>query len=492
MGVDEAAPHESTAPQDEIPPTSKWRRRFRRIAWIVLGCAALWLLMDLVEILRLRSTVRALQARGEPLELTALAPPPVADEDNAAILLADAFAVETAVWRKRWLEHARAFRAGQTTANFPPQQRAHRAFLGGKDSPVDAYWKWQADLQAVLQEHAPTFVVADAALERSECRFDLAYEDGVDLQLPHLSGLRGLARLYTLRAVDRAATGDTEGALADCGAILRLAQTLEGEPILVSHLVRIAIDGMAIDAFEAVVTIAAPPPGVLDAIAHDLADEAEQLDYDLVLRGERAVLYAEMQRLGDPLGAGFPNAEFPNVLRAISVITPWVPRVWQRIVLTATTEHIDAVALPYAQARDRMDAINAGIQYDNSILHLRQQVRRGPPANYMPAIGFAFDSHLRSVATLRMAAIRFQIEADLIRGGTPPTTLDAFDRPLRTDPFANADFRVRREDEALLIYSIGLNTQDDGGVYEQYNRDRSPGIKDDFVMRVPLRGRVLQ
>ena len=80
-----------------------------------------------------------------------------------------------------------------------------------------------------------------AAGERPLCRFDVRYEAHLNAKSPHLFVLMQAARCFTLRAVAYLAEDDRNAAFADAGMIIFLAQSVAGEPTLISHLVRIAI-----------------------------------------------------------------------------------------------------------------------------------------------------------------------------------------------------------------------------------------------------------
>ena len=466
------------------PPAPRARRRTwgRRSLWALLILVGLWVAVDLMEIVRLRLVLRELQARGETLVLTDFAPPPMRPEDNAAPLLMEAGSEVTRVWnglaayateqaRKgggaEWLRHP----IERASIAFYKSLRKRSSAPERAEGPVHVYREHTEELQALLTIMAPALETADRALERPACRFDLVYEDGYRMELPRLAMQRGLARLYGLRAVDRAAAGNAEGAAADCHAILRLAQALEGEPILVSQLVRTAIDGFAIDAMATVADVAPLLPETHERFADALADEAERMDFPRTMRMERAQMYHALRTSG----SGYP--------RSVNWLAPWLTRAWQRIALTTLTEYINALPLPYAQARARMDEVSRGLTEG----HVLTSVRRSVPRQVLPALANALDAHLRGIAKLRTASIGFRVHATLARGEAPPDSLAGIPLPTRTDPFAEADLRLTRTEDAILVYAVGVNGRDDGGVFEKHNRDRSPDIKDDIVFRVPLR-----
>src|SRR5208283_1868387 len=82
-----------------------------------------------------------------------------------------------------------------------------------------------------------------AANQRPYSRYPLNYE-GVfppAILLPHLASLKGCVRVLELRAIAELDSGQSEKALDDIKLMLRLADSIRAEPILISHLVRIAL-----------------------------------------------------------------------------------------------------------------------------------------------------------------------------------------------------------------------------------------------------------
>jgi hypothetical protein len=81
-----------------------------------------------------------------------------------------------------------------------------------------------------------------------QCEWGLNYSDGIYMLLPYLSKSRDLGRLAALRIRQNIELGNTAGAKDDAIAALTLARHVGHEPIMICLLVRIAIEGVVIDA----------------------------------------------------------------------------------------------------------------------------------------------------------------------------------------------------------------------------------------------------
>jgi len=83
------------------------------------------------------------------------------------------------------------------------------------------------------------------------CDWQLDYEAGPMLLLPHLQKARELSRAALLRARLRFAAGETDAAVADVVAVLKMARDSGRSALLISLLVDIAIEKTATDVLAA-------------------------------------------------------------------------------------------------------------------------------------------------------------------------------------------------------------------------------------------------
>ncbi len=79
------------------------------------------------------------------------------------------------------------------------------------------------------------------------CDFELAYENGFELVMPHLSKLRGGARLLRVEARSLLMNGKPADAAERVAAMLRMSRQLKDDGILISSLVGMAIASAGIE-----------------------------------------------------------------------------------------------------------------------------------------------------------------------------------------------------------------------------------------------------
>jgi hypothetical protein len=107
-----------------------------------------------------------------------------------------------------------------------------------------------------------------------KCDWGLDYNDGISMLMPQLSKSRDLARLAALDARRAFENGNWKAGRRDLTSMMVLARHASRDPVMIGLLVRLALEGMAIDTFapyvsqlktshaEAVAMFEAMPPAV--------------------------------------------------------------------------------------------------------------------------------------------------------------------------------------------------------------------------------------
>lgn len=166
-------------------------------------------------------------------------------------------------------------------------------FLGARgpdDVPLPGDpWAEQEEVEAFLESQQMLLAdLHDATGEPEPVYFPVAF-DSFETLLPHVQSTRAAARLLLLEHHAAVHAGQGDRAAQSLRSLFGLAETLRGEPFMISQLVRIAIHGMASGALQRSVE-----QDVLDEEA--LADLLGRLDafddyqtlYRTAIAGERA------------------------------------------------------------------------------------------------------------------------------------------------------------------------------------------------------------
>ncbi len=292
--------------------------------------------------------------------------------------------------------------------------------------------------------------------------------------LPHTQEARSIARMLQFDALTRAASGDLDGALGSARAILAVSRSIGEEPYVISQLVRMAIDSVAVVVVESILARGgAVTDTALAATQAALGDEAAQPLVAYAMRGERAVNYEVMEKLAsgkikvaDLAGPGVklppgldratPDIEGDRALAlhqfnlAVEIARkplPEQPALWDKW-------EADVKAVPAAE-RDR-----------HALVYL-----------LLPAVSPAAQGHMRTRAMLRAAETAVGLERFRRAKGHWPKPGEplapAFKEP-PPDPFTGKPMLWKATPTGLAVYSVSYDRADSGGKLEV--RDvRKPG-----------------
>jgi len=428
---------EPNTPGEAGPRESRLSRFLARrwaVPLVIAGAVAIFTLAcltpDLIARWQLARERDAIRARGEPATLAELAPEMPPDHDNAAVLLVETFKLMDAASASEpadWMD-----------------------FLFEEGHPH------RADAAAAVKLHAKAMAVAREALKRPRCVFDLDYTKGPHLELPHLSELRHLARIFAAEAILNALNGQETKAVDGIHHVLLLVGALDEEPLTCSKHVAVSILGFGVESLNEVEAATDLSDENRDLLVRDL----RRLDFEAAVTQslvyERAFLqdvkpsdlvYTRnwLERRYVEFRAGLSSAERLRVLRLMG-------------------EAIEASRLPPWEARpaatERYGQVGKIMDWD----HL------GAPASSADAWMCWYGPFVRAMAARDAAVIGLSCGLFRSAKGRYPAALDElspeFLDKLPPDPFTGKPFRYQlREDGAsFIVYSVGENLKDDGGV----------------------------
>lgn len=331
------------------------------------------------------------------------------------------------------------------------------------------------------------------------CRFPIEYddEDPPAILLPHLSAIRQCAGVVELRTLAELQNGQTNEALDDIDLMLRLVDANRDEPILISHLVRLAILQGALQPVYEGLANHQWTDGQMTDLDSRLAKFDFVTDYKFAMRGEMDLCengffdfvrhhrgeifnYSSETTLG-------PSCSLPARLIADSIPSGWFYQnelrndrfVEEYDVPIADTNHdiISPASVRRGEAATVIEKLHGGPY------HRLERLTLGRLSG--PAIQFAYGQNAVNLARIAIALERYR----LAHGGFPDL-LDAlvpkFINPLPHDIINGQPLHYRRtSDGQFLLYSVGWNETDDGGVvvFEKGKTGRVDRKQGDWVWR---------
>ena len=216
------------------------RRKILIVAGIVLGLA---ILIPVIRHYQLRfavaSYVAELKAKGEPMELAQVIPPPVPPEQNGAPIFLKAASLLDTNWNV-------------LGSNSPPAMlmvAPGKAMIESAQPDIrtrDGTNSWE-EVEAALAEDSDSLKLLSQINDHPTLDFNLDYKDGLDkIKILHLAPLKRSAQKLSAEAMDDLHRGDTASAGKDISTMLSLVNGASNDRVVISELVRIAIAAIAV------------------------------------------------------------------------------------------------------------------------------------------------------------------------------------------------------------------------------------------------------
>jgi len=416
--------------------------------------------------------VRALRDSGEAVELLDLAPPDVPEEENAAALYEKAWLV--------WKGLPKEMRDGLCRLLEPdeaPDEVELRGFEGQGLSSEEVLEKPRKERQAEEEKElgqarelcgAAGEVVRlfhDAA-KRPRCRFDLDYaEAAYDMPLPHLSQFRDSGDLLCLSARLHARDKRADAACADLHAALKLSGATRNEPLLFARLLEAEVRDKSVACLNEIMNDTEPSNSALSELDLVLAKFDGREDLVLAMRGERcfgiSVVPAaarDPEMLSTAGGEPPPRTVFGKVRRFLFLPSVYCDGIFY---LREAEKSIAYAAKPWHEAKSDYAAMEKTVEAQISLSGKAPSFML--PVTLKAALAYDVCKARGHTARLGIALRRYRM-----KHGEYPDKLDAltpaFIDTLPVDPFSGKDYVYRRAGKGFIVYSIGGNGVDDGGV----------------------------
>lgn len=327
-----------------------------------------------------------------------------------------------------------------------PEEGATRRFLA----------RWNG-----LGNRVQRLALAQLADGAKPVRFPLEF-DSINTLLTNTQHMRQLARLLYARGMVAVFDRESTNARQNIAALIGCSKVLEGEPILVSQLVSIALDGMAMDVLKSALEYDVLESDDL-AILLELVLERKDISkgWELAMNGERAMM--------------LPIFDNPTMVTPQS--TPAIPfRSRDALnyldvsdsVLAVATEDLDEFRTELAKIEANLQLLVSGgwIQRMDSIV----------TGMLAPAIAPAGDAYVRNAMQHRIAVLGIGIRLFEEREGSFPDSLQILEEHRFGDyvieetqlmPPGKKPFGYLVDSEGALLWGFDLQ-------HEQSTPDQPP------------------
>jgi hypothetical protein len=234
------------------------KKSIKSIVWVLTFIVTLIVLFHVEENWRgaraWRKTTAELQAKGYPLTLSEIIPPPVADDDNiaAAPVFAELFIADGEENLDVRLRQAKRIKTTSKMLSYLLKGELGDLRFYYEANPKFSMTEREAAQKILAEldrEWLPLLAEVHVALRRPQCRWPLAYKRGFGASLPQITVSLDAVKTLQLRAACYLATNETSKAAADIADAFKLAQAVESHPFIVDCLTAITERILALAAF---------------------------------------------------------------------------------------------------------------------------------------------------------------------------------------------------------------------------------------------------
>lgn len=397
--------------------------------------------------------IEAIRQAGQPVTLAELdaSYPRVPDAQNAALVYTNAFALM--MFTDSGDTNARQI------ANIELPPRGHK--LAGED---------KSELASMMASNAPALRLIDSAQHLTASRYPIDLNQGSLTLLPHLAQLKGAVRLLLANAILQTADGEYEQAVQSLLSAMRLAGSLNFEPLIISELVRIACWAMIAAHLENILNGTTLNEAQLARLQAAMVDAEQPAAGARALAGERASALAifDEPRFRTLLLTDWADTNPPMTarLKAGTIVTLLqVAGLFQQdrgYLLDAFATNIAAVSLNHPE---RFQAGQRGAALFNAVpnrFHLFSRM-------LLPALAAFHRREAEHATRVRVVETALAIERyRLTHANALPATLadlvPAYLKTVPTDPGDGQPLRFKQPDQGYVVYGIGADKTDDGGL----------------------------
>lgn len=320
-----------------------------------------------------------------------------------------------------------------------------------------------------LKRFDPALDAAFRASRKTGLDFARDWDLGPSLEMPEFGEVKGLIHGLCLRARLSAASGNAGDCIEQLRAARDLSELIGTEPTLISMLVGLAGRRITYDAVRRCASEFARNPKALESLRLMLGKEGTEPNFHYALRGEAYMglttcrnleLYRESGE-GDIIGSSVDSARSSDLQRtglpedtAARAFIARHMRMWSETgeAMKRHPNDADAVA-------SEMDRIARKYEGDWSLSSGLDIVLYPLFSEATDAIRVCRADRVVTDALLSALIVR-------ARTGNLPTGIGQLPNA-KLDPFSKKPLLLKTDGQAIRIYSVGRNRQDDGGIEQR-------------------------
>lgn len=394
-----------------------------------------------------------LRAAGARLTFAEVAPPPVPDAENAALLYDRAYA------RLPRLERFDPSDPSSSLCLAEPDSQILSDFLSSnreKRRGVSLL-----DLRRALTGTEDALALVHQATRMPRCRFPVDWEAGGMAIFPHFPRLRAFSRLLAANAVVAATEGRSAEAVADLEAMIGMAGHIGAEPHLIGQFVQYHCLHAFGVSLQRVLSNGPLEGNASYRLEEALASVDLYTPFEVAMRAEVAVgRWAPTEARRNP-GLFICNLGSDDEVEPEYRFLKATLRLSEPLLRHDEALYLHYMSTKIARSQDRRPALESEIRAKDS-----NEPEISIIGMFLYRLDGSMDIQKRDEAATRIALARCALAKDachrmIVECYNPLTSELAKPRP--DDPYTGRPFQYRMHGQGYRIYSVGPNGRDDGG-----------------------------
>lgn len=325
---------------------------------------------------------------------------------------------------------------------------------------------------------------------------EIMKDSALHILLPHIQPMRNAARILTADTRWAIEQGDSERVVANLETILGIGRQASDSNNLVGSLVGFAVGGIGVNLLEEVLT---EHPEFLneEQLARlQTAFNNENITDWMNIGGERAFIHDTIQRVytDDGDGGGRITATGVKVMNFVTnnyISKSVVPLEEEKYLKAAMYVAAPASLFVVAGRKETTELAQRFLQQYEDLVDIPYWESKGDDteidefldanahrhfllAHLLPAFQQVRMSMVRLIARKEAAVVAIASQRHFFKYGTWPNSFDQLSPEFVTefpiDQMNGKFLNIKAEENGVLIYSVGHDLDDDGGVLQSYGR----------------------
>ena len=302
-----------------------------------------------------------------------------------------------------------------------------------------------------IEQNKEMFALLHEGGKVEDCYYPIDFSQGPFPKNDHLQNIRRGCQSLGIAIIYYSQMNQSQKAYEASIDQLRLGQSISRSPLLISHLVRIAILAMGVSEMQGIINRTSLDETQLQQLQGHLQQIEETTKIGPALLGEICFCleYRKLNYNTLPEKAG---------------------NFFQRNIVTLIEAYQRMIAIDKLPIQEQLPKVRKIIEEANTGFLVF------PPRIILPETENVYAIHLRVRANMGCAITALAVERYRLKEGKLPETVDAlvpgYLAEVYIDPFDGKPLRYKRTEPGYMVYSVGEDGVDDGG-QEQDTNNRS-------------------